>query len=123
MSGRSATVFARIGGQVLLALLLASPASPMVLRLHAQEAPQAVEAPQTEVNAADLVKAADRAIGYAVAKASESDDPALSQDNEEAKPFWQALARLNEAVEKVDRGLTLQDETFHTNLALSLIHI
>jgi hypothetical protein len=104
---------------MLLAFLLASSASPIAPQLQAQETPQAAEAQETEVNAADLVKAADRAIAYAVAKARESDDPALSQDNEEAKPFWQALARLNEAVEKVDRGLTLQDETFHTNLALA----
>lgn len=119
MFGRSAMKSFPRGGQVLVALLLVSPASPMAQRVQAQEPQQAAQSSQTEVNAADLVKAADRAIGYAVARASESDDPALSQENEEAKPFWQALARLNEAVEKVDRGLTLQDETFHTNLALA----
>ncbi len=119
MFGRSAMKSFRRGGQALLVVLLVSPASSIQSRLPAQEAAQEAEAPQTEVNAADLVKAADRAIGYAVSKARESEDPALSQDNEDAKPFWQALARLNEAVAKVDRGLTLQDETFHTNLALA----
>ena len=82
MSGWSAMRSLGVGGPVLFGLLLASPASPVVSRLPAQEAPQAATAPQTEVNAADLVKAADRAIGYAVVSARESDDPALSQANE-----------------------------------------
>ena len=119
MLGRSAMKSFRIAGQVPLVLVLVSPASPFLSRLPAQETQQAAQGAQTEVNAADLVKAADRAIGYAVSKARESSEAALSQDNEEAKPFWQALGRLNEAVDKVDRGLTLQDETFHTNLALA----
>ncbi len=119
MFSRSARQLSRRGCWILRVLLMAALASPVPSQLAGQEAQQPAQASETEVNAADLVKAADRAIGYAVARARESDDPALSQDNEEAKPFWQALARLNEAVEKVDRGLTLRDETFHTNLALA----
>jgi hypothetical protein len=68
-------------------------------------------------SAADIVKSADRAVSYAVKLARESKDPALASDNEDAEPFWQALKKTNEAVDKMDRGIFLKDETFFTALA------
>ncbi len=75
------------------------------------------QAESTQKNAAELIKGADRAVGYVVKTARESKDAALSSSNDDSRPFWQAVKKLNEALNKVDRGLFLKDETFFTSLA------
>ena len=92
------------------------------MALVLQGAAPALAAPQGQegkANAADLAKAADRAVGFTVKAAGESGDAKLKQENKDSEPFWQALKRLNDAVEKTQRGLTLKDDSFHANLALA----
>jgi len=92
----------------------------MVWQLSFPAFAQSTPAPQAQSpqkNAAELIKGANRAIGYVVKMARESKDAALSSSNDDSKPFWQAVKKLNEALDKTDRGLFLKDKTFFTSLA------
>lgn len=71
----------------------------------------------TTATAADLIREAQRAVGQVVKAAR--DEGKLPQDGSDAKPFWNAMKELNEALDKADTGLTLKDETFFSNLAVS----
>ena len=101
---RSITVVAVL----LLALVGTAPSQAQSRR--SSEAPG-------QKNADGLLKAADRAVGYVVKSGWESKDAALAQSNEDAEPFWQAVKKLSEAVDKSSRGLFLKDHTFFTSLA------
>ena len=68
-----------------------------------------------QVNASDLIKNAQRAVGQVVRTAQ--NDPALEQDEAKAKPFWDAMKDLNENLDKAQTGLSLKDNTFFSSLA------
>lgn len=70
---------------------------------------------QQQASAQDLVRSAQRAVGQ-VANAAQS-DPALKPDSAKAKPFWDAMKELNEALHKAQTGLILKDSTFFSSLA------
>ena len=74
------------------------------------------QAGDNKANAEELVNSADRALGFVVKSARDSQDQALNPQANDAKPFWQALGRLNDALDKTQRGLTLQDPSFHRAL-------
>ncbi len=97
--------------QLLCLLLVLGPGFPRVAR-----AATPAGAPG-QGGAADLVRQAERAGGYAVKRARASEDRRLSPKSADAKPFWQALQKLNVAVDKAERGLFLKDETFFSSLA------
>ena len=63
-------------------------------------------------------RVAHRAVGQVVKTART--DAALDTASADAKPFWNAMKELNEALDRTDTGLTLRDETFFTNLAVSV---
>ena len=71
----------------------------------------------TTATAADLIGDAQRAVGQVVRAAR--DDAALDPEAADAKPFWSAMKELNEALDKAGTGLTLKDETFFSNLAVT----
>ena len=51
----------------------------------------ALAAPQGQggnASAADLTRAADRAVGFTVKAAGESGDAKLKQENKDSEPFW-----------------------------------
>lgn len=97
---------------IILATFLVTPWA------HAQEQEAAeAEAPPAagQVNAADLIKNAQRAVGQVVRIAQ--GDPALAQGNAKAKPFWDGLKDLNENLDKAQTGLALKDNTFFSAIA------
>jgi hypothetical protein len=69
---------------------------------------QAQAATSGKANATQLARSADRAIGYLVKAARDSSDPRLSPSAASAKPFWASVKRLNQAVDKLGRGLQLR---------------
>jgi len=95
-------------------LCLAMVALPTIaIAQDMQSAPAADTA-----NAADLIRAAQRVLGQVVKTARE--DPILEPDGADAKPFWEAMKIANESLDKADTALTLEDDTFHSNLALAV---
>lgn len=68
-----------------------------------------------KATAADLIRQARRAVGQVVKAARV--EKTLDREASDAKPFWNAMKELNEALDRADTGLTLKDETFFTSLA------
>ena len=66
-------------------------------------------------DAAELIRQAQRAVGQVVRGAQE--EPKLPADDADAKPFWNAIKELNQALDRADTGLRLKDETFFSALA------
>ena len=58
-------------------------------------------------DASELIRNSQRVVGQLVRYAGA--DPALKTDRTEAKPFWDATRELNEALDKADTGLRLQE--------------
>ena len=80
-------------------------------------APLAAESHEAsdQADAAALLNSAQRAVGQVVRAAQAN--PSLDAGKAEAKPFWDAMKQVNEALEKAQTGLSLKDDTFFTNLA------
>lgn len=66
----------------------------------------------SRADAAQLVTSANLAVSYTVKAARASEDPKLSPGRTEAKPFWQALKKLNAAIDKAERGVFFRDGSF-----------
>lgn len=95
---------------IVMAVLLGPPIAGLAAEAGSGTANQAT--------AADLIREAQRAVGQVVRAAQT--DPNLKTDNADAKPFWQAMKYLNESLEKAETGLTIQDDTFFSNLATAV---
>ena len=87
-------------------------ASAIVIALVALVSPAQAE---QQASALDLIKSAQRAVGQ-IAKSAQS-DATLNPDKAEAKPFWDAMKELNEALDKTHTGAILKDSTFFSSLA------
>ena len=83
-------------------------------------AEQAAAPVSSGANAETLVKQSRKSVAYVVKLARASKDPALALDSKDGRPFWQAVKKLNEAVDKAERGLFLKDETFFRALGDSV---
>ncbi len=70
---------------------------------------------QHSVGFKELLSGAQKAVGQIVVAARKT--PELSPDQAKAKPFWDAMKALNEALGKTETGMLLKDETFFSNLA------
>jgi hypothetical protein len=68
-----------------------------------------------EANAKALIGHAQSAVGQVVRAAQA--EPKLDTGKSEAKPFWEAMKGLNESLYKAETGLSLQDQTFFSNVA------
>lgn len=68
-----------------------------------------------QADARALIGHAQSAVGQVV-RAAQS-DPQLDAGKSEAKPFWEAMKGVNESLDKAETGLSLQDQTFFSNLA------
>ncbi len=68
-----------------------------------------------QADAKALISHAQQAVGQAVRAAQA--DPQLDAGKSEAKPFWEAMKGVNESLDKAETGLSLQDQTFFSNLA------
>ena len=68
-----------------------------------------------QANAKALIGHAQSAVGQVVRAAQA--DPKLDAGKSEAKPFWEAMKGLNESLDKAETGLSLQDQTFFSNVA------
>ena len=94
------------------------PAGGVFAEEHQAAQETEATAASNTATAADLIADAQRAVGQVVKAAR--DDTTIPPDGADAKPFWNAMKELNEALEKADTGLTLKDETFFSNLALAV---
>ena len=68
-----------------------------------------------QADARSLIGHAQSAVGQVV-KAAQA-DPQLDTGRSEAKPFWEAMKGLNTSLDKAETGLSLQDQTFFSNVA------
>lgn len=80
---------------------------------EATTADTTVETRADSLSASELIAGAQKGVGAIIKAARESKDPKLEPDKADAKPFWQAVKRANESLDKAERGLYLKDETFH----------
>jgi hypothetical protein len=103
---------------IALLLSLALLVQPMLVA--AATAAQGASGSQTKVTAADLLKSAERALTKTIKAAKASKDSALEPDKASGKPFWQALKKLNGALDQTDRGLSLKDDTFFRGLGTAV---
>ena len=78
--------------------------------------PTLAVATQKKVTAGQLVEGAERAVAVLIRSARQSRDPALSSASERAKPFWNAVRRLDTGVDQMAAGLRAKKRTFFYGL-------
>lgn len=87
-----------------------------ILALLLLLSPTLAVAAQKKVTAGQLVEGAERAVAVLIRSARQSRDPALSSTSERAKPFWNAIRRLNTGVDQMATGLRAKKKTFFYGL-------
>lgn len=87
-----------------------------ILALLLLLSPTLAVAAQKKVTAGQLVKGAERAVAVLIRSARQSRDPALSSTSERAKPFWNAIRRLDTGVDQMATGLRAKKKTFFYGL-------
>jgi hypothetical protein len=108
----------RTSSLVLTSSVISSIFQPFLLA--AAPAGQTASTGQTQVAATGLVKSAERSLTETIQLAKACQDPALSPERASGKPFWQALKKLNAALDKTERGLSRKDATFFHGLGEAL---
>ncbi|WP_136481587.1 coiled-coil domain-containing 22 family protein [Cognatitamlana onchidii] len=71
-------------------------------------------------NAISLIESASKALTYTIKASKESKDKRIDIDNKSAAPYWKTLKKLNNELNKTERGALLKDETFFTGMAAAL---
>jgi hypothetical protein len=78
--------------------------------------PTLTVAAQKKVTAGQLVEGAERAVAVLIRSARQSRDLALSSKSDSAKPFWNAVRRLDRGIDQMAAGMRAKKQTFFYGL-------